>query len=245
MGIWNLTKIDVVTDIRSSERTYKRHGAANCPLSFVLQHPLYPFPFPSPSFTEQRSFRLAVPVTVIFISTSIIPFSSIKMRFFALVAALCQLSLPKLLLSSWVVIPQLLTTRHRSVNATNGDVIQFQFVSKNHTLTQSSFAAPCTPLAGGVDSGFQAVATNATTFPVWSFTLTNTSAPLWFYCAQPLRKRWNGVCRQPNCCKELRGFPGCRSRYRYQLHHDQLNRQCSNFRDLHRVYRFWIHRSKC
>ncbi|KAG6828168.1 hypothetical protein H0H92_008936 [Tricholoma furcatifolium] len=65
-----------------------------------------------------------------------------------------------------------------------GDVVNFQFLSKNHTVTQSSFANPCTPLAGGVDSGFQPVATNATSFPQFSITITNTSTPFWFFCEQ-------------------------------------------------------------
>jgi hypothetical protein len=34
-----------------------------------------------------------------------------------------------------------------------GDTIQFQFSNTGDTATQSSFAAPCTALAGGFDSG--------------------------------------------------------------------------------------------
>jgi hypothetical protein len=59
--------------------------------------------------------------------------------------------------------------------------------TKNHTVTQSTFPAPCqnmtTPTAG-IDSGFMAVAANASFFPEWSFTITNASTPLWFYCRQ-------------------------------------------------------------
>ncbi|KAI0277924.1 hypothetical protein BGY98DRAFT_934082 [Russula aff. rugulosa BPL654] len=36
-----------------------------------------------------------------------------------------------------------------------GDIISFTFHPKNHTVTQSSFDAPCTPLYGGVDTGLQ------------------------------------------------------------------------------------------
>ncbi|KAM5538049.1 hypothetical protein V8D89_008246 [Ganoderma adspersum] len=71
----------------------------------------------------------------------------------------------------------------------NGDIIQFQFLEKNHTVTQSTFAAPCSNVTSttgavtGVDSGFQFV--NSTTeFPVWQITINNASAPLWFYCRQ-------------------------------------------------------------
>jgi len=40
-----------------------------------------------------------------------------------------------------------------------------------------------TPTAG-IDSGYMPVAAGATSFPQWSFTMTNASAPLWFYCRQ-------------------------------------------------------------
>ncbi|KAF9013193.1 Cupredoxin [Cyathus striatus] len=68
-----------------------------------------------------------------------------------------------------------------------GDTVAFRFVAKNHTVTQSSFAAPCTQLttpALGVDSGYQPVAAGATEFPEWSITVDNATAPLWFYCVQ-------------------------------------------------------------
>jgi len=74
-----------------------------------------------------------------------------------------------------------------SVTANAGDIIAFQFLSKNHTVTQSTFATPCqimTTPSAGIDSGYQAVAAGATEIPQWSFTVSNSSAPLWFYCAQ-------------------------------------------------------------
>jgi len=65
----------------------------------------------------------------------------------------------------------------------NNDIVNFQFVTKNHSVTQSTFAAPCT--AAGVSSGFQDVSNPAgPTFPTWSITVENASAPLWFFCAQ-------------------------------------------------------------
>lgn len=68
-------------------------------------------------------------------------------------------------------------------NVANGDIVSFQFVSKNHSVTQSSFLAPCT--ANGVSSGFQD-AENLTgpDFPTWSITIENNTNPLWFFCAQ-------------------------------------------------------------
>lgn len=74
------------------------------------------------------------------------------------------------------------------VTAQQGDNVIFEFRAKNHSVTQSSFAQPCTFLqtaAGpGVDSGFQPVPAGSTNFPQWSITIDNATAPLWFYCAQ-------------------------------------------------------------
>jgi len=70
-----------------------------------------------------------------------------------------------------------------SVMAQLGDTVHFQFVSKNHSVTESSFATPCTQASNGVDSGFLAVDPTSTLAPSWSFTL-NTTTPLWFFCAQ-------------------------------------------------------------
>ncbi|KAJ7451594.1 hypothetical protein FB451DRAFT_1409685 [Mycena latifolia] len=74
-----------------------------------------------------------------------------------------------------------------SVTAAVGDQIAFQFLQKNHSVTQSTFAVPCsimTTPTQGIDSGFQFVAANATQIPEWSFTVNNATTPLWFFCAQ-------------------------------------------------------------
>lgn len=71
-----------------------------------------------------------------------------------------------------------------SVTANEGDVISFQFVAGNHTVTQSSFDNPCTQLSGGIDSEFQPVSSNASMVPEYSFTVSNASTPLWFFCEQ-------------------------------------------------------------
>jgi len=69
-----------------------------------------------------------------------------------------------------------------------GDTIAFTFVAKDHSVTQSSFVSPCSNLSSDptkfLDSGFFPVAANATELPQWSFTVTNATAPLWFYCRQ-------------------------------------------------------------
>jgi len=72
-----------------------------------------------------------------------------------------------------------------SVTAAPGDTVTFTFQQKNHTVTQSSFDSPCTPLEGGFDSGFQPVdATNLNgPFPAASITIQDTK-PIWVYCRQ-------------------------------------------------------------
>ncbi|KAJ7643949.1 hypothetical protein FB45DRAFT_896499 [Roridomyces roridus] len=57
-----------------------------------------------------------------------------------------------------------------------GDQIAFQLF----TVTQSTFKAPCT--ASGITSGFQPFVAGSTQVAQWSFTITNASVPLWFYC---------------------------------------------------------------
>jgi len=103
------------------------------------------------------------------------------MRFFALAAALVSVAYAETILVT-VGSNDGLTYTPSSINASIGDVVAFQFQAKNHTVTQSTFADPCTQ--SGIDSGFQPVAANATSFPQWSITINNVSAPLWFYCRQ-------------------------------------------------------------
>lgn len=76
------------------------------------------------------------------------------------------------------------------VSASPRDTIKFIFQVKNHTVTQSSFAAPCVRLTNkttgektGFNSGFFPVAADTTDFPTWSLTINDT-APIWAYCAQ-------------------------------------------------------------
>jgi len=81
-----------------------------------------------------------------------------------------------------------LTYTPDSVNATVGDVLTFEFVAGNHTITQSTFATPCSEFkfangSIGVDSGF--MPGSETDTPSYSFAINDTSAPLWFYCRHP------------------------------------------------------------
>jgi hypothetical protein len=72
------------------------------------------------------------------------------------------------------------------VTAANGTVVSFQFtgVPGNHTVTQSSFSAPCTPLAGGFDSGWVQIGAAVPVTPTFNITITNDSKPIWFFCKQ-------------------------------------------------------------
>jgi len=78
----------------------------------------------------------------------------------------------------------------QEIIAAPNDVVVFQFVAKNHTVTQSSFAAPCQKLAStstsgqvGFDSGFMPVSGNSSGFPSFSIVVNDTN-PMWAYCMQ-------------------------------------------------------------
>lgn len=81
-----------------------------------------------------------------------------------------------------------------SVTGQVGDTIHFQFISKNHSVTQSTFGTPCVQAPNGIDSGFLAADPASTLAPSWSFTLDATT-PLWFFCAQtnPLNHCQSGM----------------------------------------------------
>ncbi|KAF7342355.1 hypothetical protein MVEN_01824100 [Mycena venus] len=74
------------------------------------------------------------------------------------------------------------------ITATNGSVVTFKFtgVPGFHSVTQAAFQSPCQPLEGGFDSGFVEILKNGTdgVFPEWNLTITNDSAPIWFFCKQ-------------------------------------------------------------
>jgi uncharacterized cupredoxin-like copper-binding protein len=83
-----------------------------------------------------------------------------------------------------------LTFTPNSITVKDGDSVTFSFMAKNHSVTQSTFAKPCerqTAPSLGVDSGFQAIPAaglNGAAPPQWKITITNATAPLWFFCAQ-------------------------------------------------------------
>jgi len=76
-----------------------------------------------------------------------------------------------------------------SIQAANGDTVAFQFQGKNHSVTQSTFPAPCTKMTTptvGVDSGFMFVPAGATQLPEFTIAVNDSTVPLWFYCAQTI-----------------------------------------------------------
>ncbi|KAL2019453.1 hypothetical protein VTK56DRAFT_9658 [Thermocarpiscus australiensis] len=80
--------------------------------------------------------------------------------------------------------PQGLSFNPSQVSAAIGDTVIFTFLSQNHTATQSTFDKPCEPLAGGMDSGFQANPNNTVNPPPQVAMQVMVDTPLWFYCRQ-------------------------------------------------------------
>ncbi|KIW18801.1 hypothetical protein PV08_03090 [Exophiala spinifera] len=78
-----------------------------------------------------------------------------------------------------------------NIEAPVGSIVQFQFHPKNHTVTESSFAEPCKPIASnltsvmrpGLRSGFVPVKGNETFTPVFNV-LVNDTKPIWIFCGQ-------------------------------------------------------------
>ncbi|KAJ4986457.1 serine-threonine rich protein [Stagonosporopsis vannaccii] len=72
--------------------------------------------------------------------------------------------------------------RPESITANVGDVVEFQFMQKNHTATQSTFAEPCKAMEGGKDSGFMPNPEGKEGV-TWNMTVETTEA-IWMYCKQ-------------------------------------------------------------
>ena len=65
-----------------------------------------------------------------------------------------------------------------NITATAGSVITFVFdgFPGNHTVAQSAFTSPCTPLEGGFDSGyFSTPDATKGPFGVWNLTVTDAT----------------------------------------------------------------------
>jgi len=78
-----------------------------------------------------------------------------------------------------------------NVVAPVGSIVQFQYHPKNHTITESSFAEPCKPVAAnlstptrpGLKSGFVPVTGTEPFTPVFNV-LVNDTKPIWIFCGQ-------------------------------------------------------------
>ncbi|KAI9455577.1 hypothetical protein BJY52DRAFT_636338 [Lactarius psammicola] len=74
-----------------------------------------------------------------------------------------------------------LTFKPSDFTASNGTTVTFLFQGAPHSVTQSTFADPCTYLAastgssGGFDSGVQ-------TTKQYTIVITNDQQPIWFFC---------------------------------------------------------------
>ncbi|EED22312.1 conserved hypothetical protein [Talaromyces stipitatus ATCC 10500] len=73
-----------------------------------------------------------------------------------------------------------------SIQANPGEVVQFQFMAKNHSVVQSAFSDPCAPIntvmsnVTGFKSGFMPVKDSIPVFSV----MVNDTKPVWAYCSQ-------------------------------------------------------------
>jgi len=102
--------------------------------------------------------------------------------------------------------PGVLKFNPSSVNASVGDVVRFTFQQKNHTVTQSTLDSPCSPLAGGFDSGFMPVPdTQTSNFPTAELTVQKTT-PIWAYCRQATHCRSAGMVFAINPGNDLAAF---------------------------------------
>ncbi|KAI0181355.1 Cupredoxin [Hypoxylon sp. FL1284] len=70
------------------------------------------------------------------------------------------------------------------IKANVGDMVIFEFMSANHTASQSTFAEPCKLMEGGMDSGFMPNANNTVDPPPKVAMQVMTTDPQWFYCRQ-------------------------------------------------------------
>ncbi|XXG96994.1 hypothetical protein Hte_003287 [Hypoxylon texense] len=77
-----------------------------------------------------------------------------------------------------------------NIKADVGDMIQFQFRAGNHSVVQSTFDAPCSPInehtnTTGIFSGYQLVSASMPAGNIPTYTvMVAAKTPLWFYCSQ-------------------------------------------------------------
>ncbi|RYO82718.1 hypothetical protein DL766_002349 [Monosporascus sp. MC13-8B] len=70
-----------------------------------------------------------------------------------------------------------------NIEAEPGEVIEFHFGPRSHSVVQSSFEEPCVQLAGGFNSGFNFAVEEGQAENVYQFTVKDDK-PIWFFCGQ-------------------------------------------------------------
>ncbi|KAK4185488.1 hypothetical protein QBC35DRAFT_302468 [Podospora australis] len=71
-----------------------------------------------------------------------------------------------------------------NIVAEKGSIVEFHFLPLNHSVVESSFAAPCQPKdANSFFSGFFPTREGQSA-EVFQIEVKDTSKPIWFYCAQ-------------------------------------------------------------
>jgi hypothetical protein len=76
-----------------------------------------------------------------------------------------------------------LTFTPSSITAPVGSNITFMFMSKNHSVYQSTFADPCNLMPNGFAAQFFPIPQGETTFPTVTIAVTSNN-PIWFFCPQ-------------------------------------------------------------
>ncbi|KAI1817096.1 hypothetical protein GGS20DRAFT_98583 [Poronia punctata] len=79
-----------------------------------------------------------------------------------------------------------------NLKAAAGDMIQFQFLAGNHSVVQSNFDNPCTPIQQhvsnqtGMFSGYMDVQASAGSgmIPTYTVMVADEKKPMWLYCSQ-------------------------------------------------------------
>jgi len=78
-----------------------------------------------------------------------------------------------------------LTFTPNFVVAAPGSVVEFHFGANNHSIAESSFAEPCSPLnSSSIFAGFNFVTTAGVEAPSVFQIQINDTTPIWFYCPQ-------------------------------------------------------------
>lgn len=84
-----------------------------------------------------------------------------------------------------------LTFMPDNMKAAAGDMVQFQFRGGNHSVVQSTFDNPCSPISNqmsnvtGIFSGYQPVKASEAMGMIPTYTvMVKDTKPMWFYCSQ-------------------------------------------------------------